>query len=86
MFRGKYTAYNERLINESEVYSMNDTLTLEIVRLVREIANDEKEIRFAQDAAATTFSDSAKTKYADKIKMYKESLERKYELLRLLNN
>ncbi len=63
---------------------MNETMTKEIVRLVREIAEDERHIRDAEMALVTCSSPSAVKMYDVRIKMYKDSLERKQALLTLL--
>lgn len=60
-------------------------LEIEIVRLVQEISDDEKKIREAEaDAADAIYSKSMTDKYEARAKRYKDSLERKMQLLKLL--
>ena len=64
---------------------MNNKLEAEIVRLVYEISEDEKEIMRATKASQDSFSsDSFKQKYQSKAAMYTDSLNRKMRLLELL--
>jgi hypothetical protein len=63
---------------------MNNSVEMEIVRLVKEIAEDEKKLVAAQAQADSYSSGGLKQKYTKESERYKESLERKMNLLRIL--
>lgn len=62
----------------------NNTVEAEIVRLVQEIAKDEKNVRFHREESMLRYSEQSRAKEAETAKMYEESLERKMRLLEIL--
>jgi hypothetical protein len=56
----------------------------EMIRIIREIGEDELKIRVAEKKAAETYVDSYKIKYSAEAKSITRSLERKLLLLELI--
>ena len=63
---------------------MTKSIETEIVRLIEEIAKDEKNIRYYRQEYNVRFTERMKQQALDEVKMYEESLERKMQLLRIL--
>lgn len=62
----------------------NNSIEMEIVRLVREIAKDEIKIVGLRDAAINTTTERFKERYTEQANRYEESLNRKFKLLSIL--
>lgn len=66
---------------------MSNTIENEIVRLLKEISDDEKElVNIENEAENVSRTEYFSKGYARKIKSKKESLNRKMQLLRSLQN
>jgi hypothetical protein len=66
---------------------MNGTIEEEIVRLIREISEDEKQIvKIETEAKNMNRMEYFKNGHAARLKSCKDSLERKMQLLRSLRN
>lgn len=64
---------------------MSDTIELEIVRLIREISEDEEKLmQLESEAREADRATRIKNKYGSKIRSCKSSLERKMRLLNSL--
>ena len=63
---------------------MNNSIEMQIVRLVEEIAKDEKKIVELRNEATETFVDSWRDKYNEQANQVEESLNRKMKLLLIL--
>lgn len=67
-----------------EVFIMGELLEMQVVRLVEEIANDEKKIVELRREASDTIVDFRKTRYLEQADQVETSLNRKMNLLMIL--
>jgi hypothetical protein len=63
---------------------MNESIEMEIVRLIKEISEDERKLVSAETQESCFSTESGKRKYTMEAKRYRDSIERKMNLLKLL--
>jgi enoyl reductase-like protein len=63
---------------------INNSIEMQILRLIDEISEDEDKIRFHKNESIERLSDEIKNKQRQLVEMYSESLQRKMNLLQIL--
>lgn len=65
-------------------FVMSNAIEAQVLRLIEEIDQDEKNIRSAKELMQYAFTDRAKQQISDEVTMYEEALQRRILILKIL--